>query len=147
MHREASGELETGSQIRNEQHIQIRHIYAMLSPLHKTQCCCRLLSTFALCLFYNPVDFKEQLHQQSMGALWQTPDMQDLLCSVSGCFCPFCVSLWAQGVMPGSQAEGRSGISTATARLSAISRIAQGFWQSFLHGSDLRGFGGVCSWR
>lgn len=102
-HRDASGELETESQIRDEQHIQIRHMYVTLGPPYRTQCCCRLLSTFALCLFHNMVDFKEQLHQRGTGALWQAPNMQDLLCLVSGCFCPFCVSLWAQEVMPGSQ--------------------------------------------
>ena len=35
---------------------------------------------------------------------------------------------------------------SAAAQLSAVSIAAQRFWQSFLHGSDLRGFGGVCSW-
>lgn len=35
---------------------------------------------------------------------------------------------------------------STAAQLSAVSIAAQRFWQSFLHGSDLRGFGGVCNW-
>lgn len=35
---------------------------------------------------------------------------------------------------------------SAAAQLPAVSIASQRFWQSFLHGSDLRGFGGVCNW-
>ena len=125
------------------------------APLPRPQCVLFLLSPRAAppSLFQLPCVIKRHCVSQQIfwthTAWWAFKP----LCLTSGCFL-YLLHFPVPGTMgsggysrhPGRGLVGESAQRwRAAAQLSAVSVVAQRFWQFFLHGSDLRGFGGVCN--